>query len=58
MKDLIEKIVTEYNTDNKTATEDVISFIDEMSKYLIIGESPVISKLTDNLLPEDLTGKG
>jgi hypothetical protein len=58
VKDLIENLVTEYNTDNKTATEDVLSFIDEMSKYLIIGESPVISKLTDNLLPEALTNKG
>jgi hypothetical protein len=36
VRDLIEAVVNEYDTDNKTATADVLSFIDEMSKYLII----------------------
>ncbi|MDQ1296666.1 MAG: hypothetical protein QG611_644 [Bacteroidota bacterium] len=36
INDLIEAVVNEYDTDNKTATEDVFTFIDEMSKYLII----------------------
>lgn len=38
IKDLIESVVNEYETDNKTATEDVFSFIGEMNKYLIIKE--------------------
>ena len=36
VKDLIEAVVAEYEVDKKTATEDVLSFIEEMSKYLII----------------------
>lgn len=40
VNDLIEAVVNEYDTDNKKATEDVFSFIDEMRKYLIIGEAP------------------
>jgi len=36
VKDLIEAVVAEYEVDEKTAMEDVLSFIEEMSKYLII----------------------
>lgn len=34
--DIITALVTEFETDEKTATEDVISFLEEMKKYLII----------------------
>lgn len=36
VKDLIEILIVEYQIDRKTATEDVLSFIEEMKKYLII----------------------
>ena len=36
VEDLIEAVVNEYETDKETATEDVLSLIDDMSKYLII----------------------
>ncbi len=29
-------MISEYDIDKETATEDVMSFIEEMSKYLII----------------------
>jgi len=38
VNDLIEALVEEYETDNKTASEDVFSFISEMKKYLIIND--------------------
>jgi hypothetical protein len=34
--DIIATLTTEYEIDNKIAEEDVLSFIDNMSKYLII----------------------
>ena len=34
--DLIEALIAEYNIDRETAASDVFSFIDNMSKYLII----------------------
>lgn len=40
VNDLIEAVLKEFNTDNGTATSDVFSFIDEMSKYLIIKSPP------------------
>ena len=33
---IIEALTTEYDIDQKTAESDVFSFIDNMSKYLII----------------------
>ena len=39
VNDLIEALVEEYETDNKTASEDVFSFISEMKKYLIIKDN-------------------
>jgi hypothetical protein len=36
VKDLIEALILEYDVDNEAATSDVFSFIEEMSKYLII----------------------
>lgn len=36
VKDLIEILIVEYQIDRETATEDVLSFIEEMKKYLII----------------------
>ena len=36
VNDLIKAVVSEYETDYETAASDVYSFIDEMSKYLII----------------------
>lgn len=36
VKDLIEALVNEYDIDVDTASGDVMSFIEEMSKYLII----------------------
>ena len=36
VEDLIEEVVQEYYTDSETATGDVLSFIETMSKYLII----------------------
>ncbi len=34
--ELIEKLTGEFEIDNDTATNDVLSFLDEMKKYLII----------------------
>ena len=34
--DLIDALITEYNIERETATSDAFSFIDNMSKYLII----------------------
>jgi hypothetical protein len=34
--DIITALVTEFETDEKTATEDVFSFLEEMKKYLIV----------------------
>lgn len=36
VKDLIEALVNEYDIDVDTASGDVMSFIEEMHKYLII----------------------
>ena len=36
VKELIEALMEEYETDEKTASEDVFSFLGEMKKYLII----------------------
>ena len=36
--DIISALTTEYNIDNETALKDVFSFIENMSKYLIISE--------------------
>ena len=34
--ELIDAVTTEYDIDDETAKEDVFSFIDNMSKYLIM----------------------
>jgi hypothetical protein len=36
VEDIINAVTTEYNIDNETAKDDVFSFIENMSKYLII----------------------
>lgn len=36
VEDLINELIKEYDTDMETATNDVLSFIDTMNKYLII----------------------
>jgi methyltransferase-like protein len=36
IEELIEALTCEYNTDKETAASDVFSFIDSMSKYLIL----------------------
>lgn len=36
LEDIIGAVVNEYNIDLKTASEDVSSLIDKMSKYLIL----------------------
>lgn len=36
VEELIEAVVSQYNIEVKTATEDVSSFIEKMSDYLII----------------------
>lgn len=36
VKDIIEAVISEYETDYETASADVNSFLDEMNKYLII----------------------
>ncbi|MCX6330148.1 MAG: PqqD family protein [Bacteroidia bacterium] len=36
VKDLIDALISEYDVDYETAASDVFSFIEEMSKYLII----------------------
>jgi methyltransferase-like protein len=36
VEEIIEALILEYEIDSTTATEDVFSFIDNMSKYLII----------------------
>ena len=38
VEDIINKMMAEYEVDFLTASEDVYSFIDDMSKYLIIRE--------------------
>jgi Coenzyme PQQ synthesis protein D (PqqD). len=38
VNNLIEALVEEYETDEKTASEDVFSFISEMKNYLIIND--------------------
>ena len=37
ISDLIESLISEYEIDKETAVADVMSFIEEMKKYLIIG---------------------
>ena len=37
VSDLIESLMSEYEIDKETADADVMSFIEEMKKYLIIG---------------------
>jgi len=36
--EIISALIHEYDIDNKTASNDVFSFIDNMSKYLIINQ--------------------
>lgn len=36
ISDIIEKLTAEFDTDNDTAAKDVLSFMDDMKKYLII----------------------
>jgi methyltransferase-like protein len=36
VKDLIDALISEYDVDYETAASDVLLFIEEMSKYLII----------------------
>jgi methyltransferase-like protein len=38
VEDLIQAVINEYNIDRETALTDVMSFIDNMSKYLIISD--------------------
>jgi hypothetical protein len=38
IEDIINEMMTEYDVDYGTASKDVFSFIDDMSKYLIINE--------------------
>jgi methyltransferase-like protein len=38
VEELIEALVEEYETDEKTASEDVFTFLSEMEKYLIIND--------------------
>jgi hypothetical protein len=38
VKELIEALVEEYETDEKTAADDVFSFISDMKKYLIVND--------------------
>ena len=38
VEEIIAAVTEEYEIDNKSASEDVFSFIDDMSKYLIINE--------------------
>jgi hypothetical protein len=41
VKELIEALLEEYETNEKTASEDVFSFISEMKNYLIINENSI-----------------
>jgi methyltransferase-like protein len=36
VEEIIDALITEYDIDNESAEKDVFSFIDNMSKYLII----------------------
>lgn len=36
VEEIIADLTSEYNIDNETAEKDVFSFIDDMSKYLVI----------------------
>lgn len=36
--EIIEKLVTEFEIEKETATEDVLSFFDRMKDFLIIGD--------------------
>jgi hypothetical protein len=36
VEEIISALTTEYDIDNETASEDVFTFIENMSKYLII----------------------
>jgi hypothetical protein len=38
VEEIINSLTEEYDIENGTASEDVFTFIDNMSKYLIIGE--------------------
>ena len=38
VKELIVAVTDEYDIDNENASKDVFSFIENMSKYLIISE--------------------
>lgn len=38
VEDIINKMTTEFEVDSVTASNDVYSFIDDMSKYLIVNE--------------------
>jgi methyltransferase-like protein len=36
IEEIIDTLIKEYETDNKTATEDVFTFINNLDKYLIV----------------------
>lgn len=38
VEEIINELTEEYNVDNKTAEADVLSLLEEMSKYLIINK--------------------
>lgn len=38
VNDLIEALIKEYDIEKENATADVLSFLDEMNKYLIIND--------------------
>lgn len=38
IEEIIDQLVNDYDIDRNTATSDVLAFIDNMSKYLIINE--------------------
>lgn len=38
VEEIIDDLVNEYDIDRETATSDVLLFVDNMSKYLIINE--------------------
>jgi hypothetical protein len=38
IEDIIDHLINEYDTDYHTAENDVLSFIEEMSRYLIVNE--------------------
>jgi hypothetical protein len=43
VEEIIAELTEEYEIDNENASEDVFSFIDDMSKYLIIDPHPPLN---------------